>query len=51
MVFRKRAPFVDVAFGPQTLHRLPKMLDAREVRKITVVDVSFPEIEKFRLSA
>ena len=44
---QKRAPFVDVVFGPQTLHRLPKMLDAREARKITVVDVSFPEIEKF----
>ncbi|RZU48253.1 tRNA-i(6)A37 thiotransferase enzyme MiaB [Fluviicoccus keumensis] len=44
---QKRAPFVDVVFGPQTLHRLPKMLDARDSRKITLVDVSFPEIEKF----
>lgn len=48
---QKRAPFVDLVFGPQTLHRLPKMLDARnqnaQTRKITLVDVSFPEIEKF----
>ncbi len=49
---QKRAPFVDMVFGPQTLHRLPKMLDARDdasaqARKITLVDVSFPEIEKF----
>jgi tRNA-2-methylthio-N6-dimethylallyladenosine synthase len=44
---QKRAPFVDVVFGPQTLHRLPKMLDDRQTRKITMVDVSFPEIEKF----
>jgi tRNA-2-methylthio-N6-dimethylallyladenosine synthase len=43
----KRAPFVDMVFGPQTLHRLPEMVD--EVRKTGrgVVDVSFPEIEKF----
>ncbi len=43
----KRAPFVDMVFGPQTLHRLPEMVD--EVRKTgrSVVDVSFPEIEKF----
>ncbi len=43
----KRAPFVDMVFGPQTLHRLPQMVD--EVRKEGrgVVDVSFPEIEKF----
>jgi tRNA-2-methylthio-N6-dimethylallyladenosine synthase len=43
----KRAPFVDMVFGPQTLHRLPEMVD--EVRKHGrgVVDVSFPEIEKF----
>ena len=49
---QKRAPFVDLVFGPQTLHRLPKMLDARQsaaqqAKKITLVDVSFPEIEKF----
>jgi tRNA-2-methylthio-N6-dimethylallyladenosine synthase len=43
----KRAPFVDLVFGPQTLHRLPEMLD--EVRAVgrPAVDVSFPEIEKF----
>lgn len=43
----KRAPFVDMVFGPQTLHRLPQMVD--EVRKTgrSVIDVSFPEIEKF----
>ena len=44
---QKRAPYVDLVFGPQTLHRLPKMLDAPKGNKITVVDVSFPEIEKF----
>ena len=43
----KRAPFVDVVFGPQTLHRLPELIeDARATRK-PVVDISFPEIEKF----
>ncbi len=43
---RKRAPFVDVVFGPQTLHRLPQMIESvRQGRP--VVDVSFPEIEKF----
>ena len=43
----RRAPFVDMVFGPQTLHRLPQMVD--EVRKYgrPVVDISFPEIEKF----
>ncbi len=45
---QKRAPYVDLVFGPQTLHRLPKMLDARQANKlIPLVDVSFPEIEKF----
>ncbi len=44
---QKRAPYVDLVFGPQTLHRLPKMLDAKRTNKITLVDVSFPEIEKF----
>ena len=44
---RQRAPFVDLVFGPQTLHRLPKMMEERKGRKIAVVDVSFPEIEKF----
>jgi len=44
---RKRAPFVDMVFGPQTLHRLPAMVEeAREAGR-GVVDVSFPEIEKF----
>ena len=42
----KRAPFVDVVFGPQTLHRLPELLDSAESEK-SVVDISFPEIEKF----
>jgi tRNA-2-methylthio-N6-dimethylallyladenosine synthase len=42
----KRAPFVDVVFGPQTLHRLPELLDRTESKK-SVVDISFPEIEKF----
>ena len=46
-LIRQRAPYVDLVFGPQTLHRLPQMLD--EVSKIhqPVIDVSFPEIEKF----
>jgi len=43
----KRAPFVDMVFGPQTLHRLPKMLDECLATKKPVVDISFPEIEKF----
>jgi tRNA-2-methylthio-N6-dimethylallyladenosine synthase len=42
----KRAPFVDVIFGPQTLHRLPEMLETPNGSK-PVVDISFPEIEKF----
>ncbi len=42
----KRAPYVDVIFGPQTLHKLPAMLDAADGGN-AVVDVSFPEIEKF----
>ena len=41
----KRAPFVDVVFGPQTLHRLPELIDGAASRP--VVDISFPEIEKF----
>lgn len=44
---RKRAPQVDVVFGPQTLHRLPEMIDASKANHIPVVDVTFPEIEKF----
>ena len=43
----ERVPFVDLVFGPQTLHRLPEMLDARERTGRAQVDVSFPEIEKF----
>jgi tRNA-2-methylthio-N6-dimethylallyladenosine synthase len=43
----RRAPFVDLVFGPQTLHRLPEMLDSVRARGRAVVDVSFPEIEKF----
>lgn len=43
----KRAPFVDLVFGPQTLHRLPQMLDAHLEKKSAVVDITFPEIEKF----
>jgi tRNA-2-methylthio-N6-dimethylallyladenosine synthase len=43
----KRAPFVDMVFGPQTLHRLPAMVDEVRAGQPGVVDVSFPEIEKF----
>ncbi len=43
----KRAPYVDVVFGPQTLHRLPEMLNARARLARPQVDISFPEIEKF----
>jgi len=43
----KRAPFVDVVFGPQTLHRLPDLLNARAQQRKPQVDISFPEIEKF----
>ena len=43
----RRAPFVDLVFGPQTLHRLPQLLEAAGNRQASVVDVSFPEIEKF----
>ncbi|WP_127471233.1 tRNA (N6-isopentenyl adenosine(37)-C2)-methylthiotransferase MiaB [Thiomicrorhabdus aquaedulcis] len=54
-VIRKRAPCVDVIFGPQTLHRLPAMIDEalrirgddRIKKKKAVIDISFPEIEKF----
>jgi tRNA-2-methylthio-N6-dimethylallyladenosine synthase len=44
---RQRAPYVDIVFGPQTLHRLPVMLDTVRQARNPVVDVSFPEIEKF----
>ncbi|WP_312527470.1 tRNA (N6-isopentenyl adenosine(37)-C2)-methylthiotransferase MiaB [Comamonas sp.] len=43
----KRAPYVDVVFGPQTLHRLPELLNARAAKAKPQVDISFPEIEKF----
>jgi len=43
----KRAPYVDVVFGPQTLHRLPQLLDERRRSGKPQVDISFPEIEKF----
>jgi len=43
----KRAPYVDVVFGPQTLHRLPEMLNQRALQNRSQVDISFPEIEKF----
>ena len=42
-----RAPYVDVVFGPQTLHRLPEMLNQRALQNKPQVDISFPEIEKF----
>ena len=43
----KRAPYVDVVFGPQTLHRLPQLLNQKTETGISQVDISFPEIEKF----
>ena len=43
----KRAPFVDMVFGPQTIHRLPKMLDDVRNNGRSAIDISFPEIEKF----
>lgn len=43
----KRAPYVDIVFGPQTLHRLPALLNERMRTNKSVVDISFPEIEKF----
>lgn len=43
----KRAPFVDLVFGPQTLHRLPALIDARHETGRPQIDISFPEIEKF----
>jgi len=43
----KRAPYVDVVFGPQTLHRLPQLIAARRASGQPQVDISFPEIEKF----
>ena len=43
----ERAPYVDLVFGPQTLHRLPEMIDTKKENGPVVVDISFPEIEKF----
>ncbi|MBB5200652.1 tRNA-2-methylthio-N6-dimethylallyladenosine synthase [Glaciimonas immobilis] len=43
----KRAPYVDIVFGPQTLHRLPEMIKQRRMTGNSQVDISFPEIEKF----
>ncbi|MBA2492852.1 MAG: tRNA (N6-isopentenyl adenosine(37)-C2)-methylthiotransferase MiaB [Gammaproteobacteria bacterium] len=47
LALHERAPCVDIVFGPQTLHRLPAMLDQVMQRRAPVIDVSFPEIEKF----
>ena len=44
---QKRAPYVDIVFGPQTLHRLPELLNTARSTHKKVVDISFPEIEKF----
>ncbi|AUI85534.1 tRNA (N6-isopentenyl adenosine(37)-C2)-methylthiotransferase MiaB [Vibrio azureus] len=44
---RERAPYVDVIFGPQTLHRLPEMIKQSQSDDAPVMDISFPEIEKF----
>ena len=44
---RQRAPFVDLVFGPQTLHRLPEMINELQGGAKSVMDISFPEIEKF----
>lgn len=46
-VIRQRAPYVDMVFGPQTLHRLPEMINQIKGGSSSVVDISFPEIEKF----
>ncbi|MCB1646816.1 MAG: tRNA (N6-isopentenyl adenosine(37)-C2)-methylthiotransferase MiaB, partial [Pseudomonadales bacterium] len=43
----QRAPYVDMIFGPQTLHRLPELIDGAATSSSAVVDISFPEIEKF----
>jgi tRNA-2-methylthio-N6-dimethylallyladenosine synthase len=43
----KRAPYVDIVFGPQTLHRLPDMIEAKRQSGVSQVDISFPEVEKF----
>ena len=43
----KRAPYVDMVFGPQTIHRLPKMVRQIRAQRKPIVDISFPEVEKF----
>jgi tRNA-2-methylthio-N6-dimethylallyladenosine synthase len=43
----ERAPYVDIVFGPQTLHRLPQLIEARRLQRKPQVDISFPSIEKF----
>ncbi len=43
----KRAPFVDIVFGPQTIHRLPHLIKQKQKTDISQVDISFPEVEKF----
>ncbi|HEX2200781.1 MAG TPA: tRNA (N6-isopentenyl adenosine(37)-C2)-methylthiotransferase MiaB [Gammaproteobacteria bacterium] len=43
----ERAPYVDIIFGPQTLHRLPEMLEQAQKTRLPIIDISFPEIEKF----
>jgi len=43
----QRAPYVDIVFGPQTLHRLPELIQQRRTTQVPAVDISFPEIEKF----
>ena len=43
----KRAPIVDMVFGPQTIHRLPEMVTKRQQQLLPVVDITFPEVEKF----
>ena len=43
----RRAPFVDLVFGPQTLHRLPQLIEQRRATGVAQVDISFPEVEKF----
>jgi tRNA-2-methylthio-N6-dimethylallyladenosine synthase len=48
-VIRQRAPYVDVIFGPQTLHRLPALITQARQQKGLAIDISFPEIEKFDL--
>jgi tRNA-2-methylthio-N6-dimethylallyladenosine synthase len=46
-VILARAPYVDVVFGPQTLHRLPELMDQARLRRRPSIDISFPEVEKF----